>query len=373
MQIETDVLIVGGGIAACLSALALGKKHQISLIDKLAEPLDRIGESLTPAARRVFKQLDLLDELAPEIQKKIFIQNLGMQSYWGKEEVQILDHLRNPDGLGLNLDRKAFEIYLRSKVIARGVDCIWPAKFHSCSYENGKWHIIAKSTDREQKRTYQISAKLVIDASGRQSHFARSLGVKRTSYDKLLACWLSLPNSSENKMSSLAASEGGWWYSAVVPGNKRIISFQSDSDIVDRNLLKETLFISFAQSHPLMGKFMKKEIKKIHFHGTTAANSTRLEEVAGKQWIALGDAAMSFDPLSSQGMFHAMASAMQFSALINDIDLKTQFDTHRLTQKLAQYAAQMNEIWTHYLRHKTTYYRLERRWEHSVFWERRHK
>src|SRR4029434_4989904 len=42
-----------------------------------------------------------------------------------------------------------------------------------------------------------------------------------------------------------------------------------------------------------------------------AANSSRLDSVSGHGWLAVGDAAMAFDPLSSQGLMHALASGMR--------------------------------------------------------------
>src|SRR5207245_744542 len=41
-----------------------------------------------------------------------------------------------------------------------------------------------------------------------------------------------------------------------------------------------------------------------------AANSSRLDRLAGKNWLAVGDAAMAFDPLSSQGVYNALMSGL---------------------------------------------------------------
>ena len=334
---------------------------QVTIIDKLAEPKDRIGESLAPAAQRILRELNLCQNLDVETEQKLYRKNLGMQSYWGSDQVHIVDHMRNPDGLGLNLDRKEFEIYLRRIAEERDVRCLWSTKLHSSEYCDSHWEITAKSNDSE----YKLITDFVIDATGRQSHFARSQGVERTHYDKLIACWMSLPNGLENKMSTISASVNGWWYSAVVPDEKRVIAFQTDSDIFEKAQFKslESLLALSKENLHITEILNHSNLDSIEFHGVTAANSTKLNQVAGTQWVAIGDAAISFDPLSSQGMFNAMACAMQLKHLILQVGFGKEL-TH-------DYSTQIDNIWQSYLKHKDIFYRQELRWRDGGFWKQR--
>lgn len=368
----TDILIIGGGIAGCIAAISLVNYYNVTLLDKLVEPVDRIGESLAPAAQRILKELDLLENESEAIKQTIFRNNLGMQSYWGNSQLQIVDHMRNPDGFSRSLDRKNFEVYLRNVAAKRGVNCIWGTRLSNSSYENNYWKITTKSDDLKNRTTHTIHAKFVIDATGRQSHFTKSLGIQRTSYDKLISCWMSLPNTQENTMSTIVANELGWWYSAVVPDNKRVIAFQTDPDLVDRNTFKHVnTFLSFAKEHKLIQPLIEGNETTVNFHGTVSANSTRLEQVTGKQWVALGDAAMSFDPLSSQGMFNAMANAMQLQKLLINYDFIKDLDSTKEEQFNRLYENQLQQVWNHYLKHKNFFYSTETRWKEAPFWKRR--
>lgn len=375
---ETDIAIVGAGVAGCTAAIALAQSHSVVLIDKLSAPIVRVGECLAPAARRILKQLDLLAGLEerhiPYTERKIQQANHGTASYWGSEQVHFVDHIRNPDGLGWHLDRQAFEAYLRDAAMQRGVNCLWPAKLDDSHYEDLHWHIVAKPTDKTvNQQTHHIKAKFVIDASGRQSHFARQLGVEREHIDRLIACWATLPDSEQTKLSTISASEYGWWYSAPLPNNRRVLALQTDSDLIDRDALKKTnQFIELAKANRAMAKILEKSQGKIEFHGIVAANSTRLNQVMGQQWAALGDAAMSFDPLSSQGMFNAMASASQLTSLMRDSCILSHPDSETMQRLQASYNHQTDQIWAHYIRHKNIFYHEERRWKDSVFWKRRH-
>ncbi|WP_417785192.1 NAD(P)/FAD-dependent oxidoreductase [Tenacibaculum sp.] len=368
----TDILIIGGGIAGCIAAISLVNHYNVTLLDKLVEPVDRIGESLAPAAQRILKELDLLENESDTVKQTIFRNNLGMQSYWGSNQLQIVDHIRNPDGFSRSLDRKNFEVYLRKIASERGVNCIWGTRLSNSSYEDNYWKVTTKSDDLKSRITHTIQAKFVIDATGRQSHFTKSLGIQRTSYDKLISCWMSLPNTQENTMSTIVADELGWWYSAVVPDNKRVIAFQTDADLVDRNTFKHVnTFLSFAKEHKLIQPLIEGNKATVNFHGTVSANSTRLEQATGKQWVALGDAAMSFDPLSSQGMFNAMANAMQLQKLLINYDFIRDLDSVKEKQFNRLYENQLQQVWNHYLKHKNFFYSTETRWKEATFWERR--
>ncbi|SHE65618.1 NAD(P)/FAD-dependent oxidoreductase [Pedobacter caeni] len=364
---EVDIAIIGGGVAGCTAAMALADSYSIMLIDQTDSPPERIGECLAPAARRILKRLDLLEGLDRSLQpnkQNPHLKHIGTQSCWGNEQVRIVDHLRNPDGFGWHLDRQAFEIYLRETAVQRGINCLWPAKLRSVNFEDHHWWITASQKDEvSDDPFYRIKAKFVIDASGRQSHFARKIGIGRQQYDKLISCWATLPNQEANQMSTISASEFGWWYTAPLPNNRRVLALQTDPDLIERNTLKNVdQFIRLAQTNREMAQLIQRNPGVINFHQTVSANSTRLTQVAGQQWVALGDAAMSFDPLSSQGMFNAMAGAVQLAELMMESGLEIQ----------NSYTHQLDRIWEHYTRHKRIYYREEMRWKDSAFWKRRH-
>src|SRR5690606_41851605 len=88
LHTETDVLVIGAGIAGCIAAISLSDRYRITLIDKLAGPVDRIGESLVPAARRILKKLNLLTDVQ-DTNADLWIESPGMQSHWRSEERRV--------------------------------------------------------------------------------------------------------------------------------------------------------------------------------------------------------------------------------------------------------------------------------------------
>ena len=368
-KIECDIFIIGGGIAGCIAAIALSEYAGVVLIDKRLEPEDKIGESLAPAAKRILKKLGIYEELNLD-ENDVHLVNRAAKSYWGSSKARYVDHLNNPDGYGWYLNRKSFEKALRLSVENRGVRCLWGAQFKSNSRDqNSNTSILSQSS-----KTIELKSKFIIDASGRSAHFARSLSIKREIQDKLVAYWATTENNALHHVSQIIAVESGWWYISPIPQNKIIISFYSDADLIEsliRQKRNREGFIELIEEHDLASKLGALNYSSLSFKGVVSANTSRLTKYADDYWAAIGDAVIHFDPLSSQGMFNAMASAMQLTDLLKQFrftEANGHFDGESFTKI---YSQQIDSIWNHYVGHKKHYYSMEQRWNQAPFWARR--
>ncbi|MDQ3913117.1 MAG: tryptophan 7-halogenase, partial [Actinomycetota bacterium] len=97
---------------------------------------------------------------------------------------------------------------------------------------------------------------------------------------------------------------------------------------------------------------------------SVAANSYRMDLVTGNNWLAAGDAALAFDPLSSQGIYHALRSGLLAARAIEDCQAGDQ-------TALGEYSWETQRRFDRYLRMRAEYYSQERRWSCSAFWQRR--
>ena len=84
----------------------------------------------------------------------------------------------------------------------------------------------------------------------------------------------------------------------------------------------------------------------------------------GRDWLTVGDAAASFDPLSSQGLLFSLQSGAR-GALAAKAALDGNCDA------IAEYSAIVGAVFSKYLEERTDQYAAERRWETSSFWARR--
>src|SRR5262249_33678836 len=106
------------------------------------------------------------------------------------------------------------------------------------------------------------------------------------------------------------------------------------------------------------------EYRPLHAPVVVSANSSRLSEVVGDGWLAAGDAAVSFDPLSSQGILSAMSSGQQAA------DAVCRW-MHGDRGAVASYAAGIAGVSGESRDRRARYYAIERRWPGSPFWQRR--
>ena len=350
-----------------------------------------MGESLPPAAKRIFKKLGL-----PNILSDGHLSAIGMSSWWGSEHVQISDHLRNPEGAGWHLDRQLLETSLRSELLqselpSRKVACYWPYSLKSSEKVDDAWQLNFNwKTDKKEKDPetpeLTINAKLVIDATGRHCTFARQQGATRQQEDRLVSVWLTFQTQVQNKLAHICPVDSGWWYCAPIPRlpqqsdsdansnqQARILSFQTDADLLPKAFTDKQALWQAALAIPQFSEVLNLvDEGTITHHGKVAANSSLLSNntvsTSNGNWFAIGDAAMSFDPLSSQGMFNAMATAMQLSDLIMEKGIQSEDSLRSIA---TEYEQQRERIWRYYQYHKQLYYRQERRWRDSEFWGRR--
>jgi flavin-dependent dehydrogenase len=119
-------------------------------------------------------------------------------------------------------------------------------------------------------------------------------------------------------------------------------------------LLRETQII---RDRVLSRGYRLKETPRV-----VCANSSLLNTLTGESWLAAGDAAATFDPLSSQGIANALASGLHAARAIL-VSRRWAFE---------EYGFWMRENYANYLVYRASYYAMEDRWSHSAFWQRRH-
>ena len=161
------------------------------------------------------------------------------------------------------------------------------------------------------------------------------------------------------------ACADGWWYSALLPGGRLMAVYMTDADLLRR---QRGSWHAFWQARLQQTMHTQARLRAFDLQAAprvVAANSSRLDRVSGRGWLAVGDAAMAFDPLSSQGLMQALASGIRAGEALN---------RHLAGEAAAigEYDSRANEVFREYSRLRAVYYGREQRWPQSVFWRRRH-
>ncbi|WP_158928678.1 NAD(P)/FAD-dependent oxidoreductase [Acidisphaera sp. S103] len=359
--IDADVLVVGAGPAGAVCALNLAPMWRVLMVDRRQAADARIGESLAPAARRLLTDMGLWGAFLSQGHRP----NFGGRSVWGGLEPVERDNLRDLDGPGWHLDRTRFDDWLRAVAVQRGTAVLIPARPGTIVRDGGLWRL---DLDVDGRRM-PVTARVVVDAGGRGSTVARGPGGRRIVGDRLVCGWLHGQDRPDRQagLTYIEAEPDGWWYTAPLPGNRRVVAFHTDSDLpaagVAANgsaaLLRRVSERGFL-SEVLAGSGFAAD----GVGGFCAAHSAELDPAAGDGWLAVGDSALSFDPLSAQGLFNALYTGLA-GAEAGDRALSGDSDA------LRGYAASLCPVRDAYRTHLDTWYGLERRWAERPFWERR--
>jgi flavin-dependent dehydrogenase len=94
------------------------------------------------------------------------------------------------------------------------------------------------------------------------------------------------------------------------------------------------------------------------------ARTQRLDVIEGDGWLAVGDAAMSFDPLSSEGISKGLEWGRKAAGVAAAF-----CRGDRSAAK--EYRESLEAAFSEYLVTRYRYYSVEKRWPDAPFWRRR--
>jgi flavin-dependent dehydrogenase len=292
-----------------------------------------------------------------------YLPSVGSWSAWGGAEPWGRDFLFNRFGHGWHLDRRRFDALLRQAARSAGARLsIGAPVMASAPLACGGFRISLADGG-------EITARIVLDAGGRGAGFARQRGVKRHAVDRMVALVgyvVRRANAEAEPAATLVeATAEGWWYSAPLPQDRLAAVFMTDTDVARAcGISAESWLDRLAAAPHTVARALRYGAGLAGPPVIAPATSSRLQRFGGADWLAIGDAAATQDPLSSEGILVAMETGLDGAraaaqALNGDRDA------------LAAAAARREAAWLGYLGQRSRYYAMERRWPDAPFWRRR--
>ena len=355
-----DVLIVGGGVAGAAACIAFAREAaplRNIWVATASTPADRVGETLSAGGVAVLEELGL-SEIA---HSPLHREANAFFSAWGSERLVERNAFASLDGAGLVLNRSEFENQLCAHALNSPIEHR-STTVMSAQREDGFWTVVLEDGS-------QLQSRFVLDCTGRAAVVARNFA-QRKQLDQLAAAHAILPQVDESVEPTAAtmteAARDGWWYASLLPDGRLVVTYFSDPDLMPKNLSRD---VDVWQDLISQSVYIQRWIEDAGFEVSTppslaSAATSWVTPVAGEGWAAAGDAAASFDPLSSHGLTTALRAASRVAPAIVGA-LADQ------PAALMDYVARVEGGVADFLAQRRAAYAREHRFSVREFWRRR--
>ena len=362
---RVKALVIGAGPAGLGATLQLTSWCETSVVIEAGPRASarRAGEHLPPRALSILAQLGLNKIL----EDPRHTTSSGVCSTWGEKAVSERDYFFAPVGHGINVRREIFDEALTQQVEKSGAQVHFETRLVELKRVTSGYQATVRGASGE----FGIYADIVLDASGRNARAARQLGATFERVDNLVGIVAQVkckqPEDDAGRL-SIEAVEEGWWYTVQFADGTVIATFMTDATSVRQH--KQGALGLWRERTAASGKLTQlvssdnwpvSAPKKVNVFD---ASTQSLDYMDIDNFLAVGDAANAFDPLSSWGITKGMLDGFEGAhALERQLDgEQTATQNHRSKQR---------QDYQQYRENRTKIYSAEQRWPDSPFWRAR--
>ena len=338
------IVVLGAGPAGTVCALGLhrlGYAVTVVTIPRLFSAIEGVSERVLSA----LKQAGLDLALATVDQACV------RQVVWNA-----VDNAQNHEFL---LDRPSFDRALIAQLEQEGIRVLQQSAVKVVPTSSG-FQVWLNDGHR-------LNADFLVEARGRQAS-ASGKGVRGPEALSLLNRWQGQPTTAKTTVTSVP---DGWsWMAQLADGrcywqltldvnSAHLPPKQQLLDYCTRRRLQCAVAQSFFADQPC-------DVENIDFHARSST-STLSQACVGQHWIRIGDAAMAVDPLSGNGIFQSLSSALQAPAVIHTLLQRP--ENMALAQQFHQ--TRVENLFMRFARLGRDFYQQEQQWPTEPFWQAR--
>ncbi|MGA7298624.1 MAG: NAD(P)/FAD-dependent oxidoreductase [Rhodanobacteraceae bacterium] len=317
-----DVLIVGGGPAGSTAASFLRRKGwSVLLLEKAQHPRFHIGESLLPMNLPIFDRLGVMDKVEAMGVPKL-AADFECNSETGYHRFAFDRALGKSPGYAFQVCRADFDAMLFRHAREQGADARQGHKVVSVEHRDARESVA--TVESETGRSYQVRARYVLDASGRDALLSQHKKLMRRNTRHQSAAVFGhfrgalFREGQDRGNISIYRFEHGWMWMIPQPdGSMSVGAVCRPAYLRQRRGDMREFLMQTIRLNPALHARME-NAQLIDDTVRVAGNYTYdSRQMAGPGWMLIGDAFAFLDPVFSSGVFLAMSGAEQAAEIVD--------------------------------------------------------
>lgn len=310
-----DVIVIGGGPAGSTTAALLAEHgHRVLVLERDAFPRYHIGESLIPYTWFTLDRLGVIDRLkASPSPKKYSVQfvSLGGEVSHPFYFFQTIKHECSQTWQVLRSD---FDQMLLDNAREKGAEVRHRVAVRDVLMD-GDRVVGVRADELDGRQSVEWRAKVVVDATGRDSLLARRFGWKQRDplLDKI-SLWTYFkgakrdPGLDEGATTVAYVPHKGWFWYIPLPDDVASVGIVADHSYLYRDTRDpEAIFAREAKACSWIDDHIRQGTQTESVR-VTGEFSYSAHAIGGDGFCLAGDAFAFLDPLFSSGVFLALKS-----------------------------------------------------------------
>ncbi|HTS70942.1 MAG TPA: NAD(P)/FAD-dependent oxidoreductase [Terriglobia bacterium] len=362
-NVDVDVAIVGGGPAGSSTAAYLAKAGlKCAVFERELFPRLHVGESLVPATTRVLRDIGFLDQMdqcgfvrkfgavwTSETSTLPYMHGFEDADFDGQADIRFEE--REQPGVNQrhtwHVDRGKFDLLMLQHAQKLGATVYEGVKIGDIDFSDAAQPRVRFSLGNKD---ISLSAKVVVDASGRQTLLGNQLKLKKNDAifnQYALHTWfdgydrMTLAKSKDLEsyiyIHFLPVTNTWIWQIPITETVTSIGVVTQKRNFEKSRESRENFFWNCVRTRPELYDALKKSVQMRPLK-EEGDYSYGMSEICGDGFVMVGDAARFVDPIFSSGVSIAMTSAkLAANAIVKAAETgdfsQQSFETYRSTMR----------------------------------------